>query len=71
MSDKPEVPLAIERLKATYDCLREALDRLRDDLDRDGAIQCSALAAEIAWKTHRSPSPLIEIASPLDCPLRA
>ncbi len=41
--EKAEVVLQVERLKSAFNRLKEAVERVKNDLDRDGAIQWSLL----------------------------
>ena len=50
---KSEVLLAIERLDQATRRLEEAIERTRDDLDRDGTIQRFEFTVELLWKTLR------------------
>lgn len=48
---KVEIVLAIQSLEKAYLRLKDAVQRARDDLDKDGVIQRFEFTTELLWKT--------------------
>ena len=48
---KVEIVLAIQNLEKAYHRLKDAVQRARDDLDKDGVIQRFEFTTELLWKT--------------------
>ena len=71
--EKAEVILQLERLKSAYSRLKEAVERVKDDLDRDGAIQRFEFTVELLWKTLKKILSYnkVECFSPRDCVKKA
>jgi nucleotidyltransferase substrate binding protein (TIGR01987 family) len=67
--EKVEVLLYIERLKKAFSRLKEAVERVEDDLDRDGVIQRFEFTVELLWKTLKKILAFnkVECFSPRDC----
>ncbi|SMP10224.1 nucleotidyltransferase substrate binding protein, HI0074 family [Desulfurobacterium pacificum] len=71
--EKVEVLLYVEKLKNAVSRLEEAINRVKDDLDRDGAIQRFEFTVELLWKTLRRVLEYnkLECFSPRDCVKKA
>ena len=71
--EKAEVVLQVERLKSAFNRLNEAIERVKDDLDRDGAIQRFEFTVELLWKTLKKVLAYnkVECFSPRDCVKKA
>ena len=71
--EKVEVLLYIERLKRAFSRLKEAVERAKDDLDRDGVIQRFEFSVELFWKTLKKVLEYnkVECYSPRDCVKKA
>lgn len=71
--EKVEVVLSLERLKKAYSRLVEAVDKVEDELDRDGAIQRFEFTVELLWKTLKRflAYEKVECYSPRDCVKKA
>ncbi len=71
--EKAEVVLQVERLKSAFNRLKEAVERVKDDLDRDGAIQRFEFTVELLWKTLKKILAYnkVECFSPRDCVKKA
>lgn len=48
---KTEVLLKIQNFENAVNRLKEAIDKVEDDLDKDGAIQRFEFTVELLWKT--------------------
>ena len=71
--EKVEVLLYVEKLKRAFLRLKEAVERARDDLDRDGVIQRFEFSVELFWKTLKKVLEYnkVECYSPRDCVKKA
>jgi len=71
--EKVEVLLYVEKLKRAFLRLKEAVERARDDLDRDGVIQRFEFSIELFWKTLKKVLEYnkVECYSPRDCVKKA
>ena len=71
--EKVEVLLYVEKLKRAFLRLKEAVERARDDLDRDGVIQRFEFSVELFWKTLKKILEYnkVECYSPRDCVKKA
>ena len=71
--EKAEVVLQVERLKSAYGRLKEAVEKVEDDLDRDGAIQRFEFTVELLWKTLKRVLAYnrVDCFSPRDCVKKA
>jgi nucleotidyltransferase substrate binding protein (TIGR01987 family) len=71
--EKVEVLLYVEKLKNAVSKLEEAINRVKDDLDRDGAIQRFEFTVELLWKTLKRILEYnkLECFSPRDCVKKA
>ena len=71
--EKVEVLLYVEKLKRAFLRLKEAVERARDDLDRDGVIQRFEFSVEPFWKTLKKVLEYnkVECYSPRDCVKKA
>jgi nucleotidyltransferase substrate binding protein (TIGR01987 family) len=66
---KSEVLLKIQNFEKALNRLKEAVDRAKDDLDRDGVIQRFEFTIELLWKTLKAILEYqgIECYSPRNC----
>ena len=66
---KSDVLLSITRFEKAFLRLKEAADRVEDDLDRDGVIQRFEFTVELLWKTLKNTLSYngMECRSPRDC----
>ncbi|OAG26931.1 nucleotidyltransferase substrate binding protein [Thermodesulfatator autotrophicus] len=66
---KTDLYLAIDKLEQAFARLKEALPKVKDDLDRDGVIQRFEFTVELFWKTLKIILAYqgIECASPRRC----
>ena len=71
--EKVEVLLYVEKLKRVFSRLKEAVERARDDLDRDGVIQRFEFSVELFWNTLKKVLEYnkVECYSPRDCVKKA
>jgi nucleotidyltransferase substrate binding protein (TIGR01987 family) len=71
--EKVEVLLYVEKLKRVFLQLKEAVERARDDLDRDGVIQRFEFSVELFWNTLKKVLEYnkVECYSPIDCVKKA
>ncbi len=67
--EKVEVLLTIEKLKKAFSKLKEAVNAVKDELDRDGTIQRFEFTVELLWKTLKKilAYEKVECYSPRDC----
>ncbi|SNZ06220.1 nucleotidyltransferase substrate binding protein, HI0074 family [Persephonella hydrogeniphila] len=66
---KSDVILKIQNFEKALDRLKEAVERAKDELDRDGTIQRFEFTVELLWKTLKAILEYkgIECYSPRDC----
>ena len=71
--EKVEVLVSLEKFKRAFGRLKEAVEKVKDDLDRDGAIQRFEFTVELLWKTLKRVLNYnkVECISPRDCVKKA
>ena len=67
--EKVELLIAIKKFENALTKLEDAVNRVKDDLDRDGAIQRFEFTVELLWKTLKMVLAFnkVECFSPRDC----